>query len=325
LQAALILMVLIGGVVAVYLVSQSFAPAVAGDSAQFDRNSSIGSEILQTKSPATKTVRANSESVESANPLTTSTSSLPTSYQLSVTFGDIGPQLLAAGAIDYNRFVQTYERSGQALGEEELSILANGSAEPVIISQKNAYFLLNFFWALGLTNKNPLLDEGPLMQYSEGDVGRFASTGGWSLGQVAATELYSSEPLLTLTLEQQALLERVASNVYRPCCNNHTAFADCNHGMAMLGLLELMAGQGTSEDEMFKAAKQVNSFWFPQQASETAEFFQVTMELDYADVDGRMAVGPEVFSGSGFRSVHQWLASNGQLEQAPKSGSSCGV
>jgi hypothetical protein len=309
----------------VYLVSQSFAPAVAGDSAQFDRTISIGSEILQTKPPATKSFQANSESVESANPLTTSTSSLPASYQLPVTFGDIGPRLLAVGAIDYNRFVQTYERSGQALGEEELSILANGSAVPVVIGQKNAYFLLNFFWALGLTNKNPLLDEGPLMQYSEGDVGRFASTGGWSIGRVAATKLYSSEPLITLTLEQQTLLERVASKVYRPCCNNHTAFADCNHGMAMLGLLELMAGQGVSEDEMFTAAKNVNSFWFPQQALETVAFFQATMNMDYGDVDGRMAVGPEVFSGSGFRNVHQWLASNGQLEQAPSGGGSCGV
>ncbi len=144
-QATLFLIVLILGVAAVYLVSQSFAPAVANDSAQFDRTSFVESNIPQTTSPVTKSVQANSESVESANTLTTSASSLPASYHLPVTFGDIGPQLLAAGAIDYNRFVQTYERSGQALGEEELSILANGSAAPVVISQKNAYFLLNFF------------------------------------------------------------------------------------------------------------------------------------------------------------------------------------
>lgn len=269
--------------------------------------------------------QATSGSGEPPSTLTTGQISLPASYQLPVSFGDIGPQLLAAGAIDYDLFVQIYERAGQPLDESQMAMLEKGSDAPVIINQDNAYFLLNFLWALALTNQNPLLDEGPLMEYSEGDIGRFASTGGWTLGKKPATELYSSTPLVSLTAEQQARLENVAYNVYRPCCDNHTAFADCNHGMAMLGLLELMAGQGASEDEMFEAAKNVNSFWFPQQALETAVFFQATMKLDYSDVDGRMAVGPEVFSGSGFRSVHEWLASNGQLEQAPNSGGGCGV
>jgi hypothetical protein len=49
------------------------------------------------------------------------------------------------------------------------------------------------------------------------------------------------------------------------------------------------------------------------------------MGLGYDDVGGRMAVGPEVFSGSGFQSVHEWLASNGKLEQAPNSGGGCSV
>jgi hypothetical protein len=86
-----------------------------------------------------------------------------------------------------------------------------------------------------------------------------------------------------------------------------------------------MAGQDASEEEMFEAAKYVNSFWYPQQALETAVFFQAAMGLGYDDVGGRMAVGPEVFSGSGFQSVHEWLASNGKLEQAPNSGGGCSV
>lgn len=44
-------------------------------------------------------------------------------------------------------------------------------------------------------------------------------------------------------------VEEVAAAVYRPCCNNHTPFPGCNHGMAMLGLLELMAPQRASADE----------------------------------------------------------------------------
>jgi hypothetical protein len=246
-------------------------------------------------------------------------------FLLPAVLGDLGPKLLETGAIDYHRFVQTYHRAGRPLTEEQLAILTEGSDKLLFINGENAYFLLNLLWAFGLTNQNVLLTEGPMMQYSEGDVGRFASTGGWTIGQRPATELYASATIVSLTAEQQERVEAVASGVYRPCCDNHTAFADCNHGMAMLGLLELMAAQGATEDEMFEAAKNVNAFWFPQQAMESAVFFKAVMNLDYADVDGRMAAGPELFSGSGFRSTHQWLVDNGELEQAPSSGGSCGV
>ena len=144
------------------------------------------------------------------------------------------------------------------------------------------------------------------------------------MGYHPARELYASAPLITLTSEQQARLEEVAFNVYRPCCNNHTAFADCNHGMAMLGLLELLARQDATVDEMFAAAKAVNGFWFPQRVVETAVFFKVAMNLEYADVDPRLAVSREVFSGSGFRQVRQWLASNGWPEQSTGDGGGCG-
>ena len=77
-------------------------------------------------------------------------------------------------------------------------------------------------------------------------MGGFASTGGWTLGVKKATELYASTKIMSLTDEQQARLLEVASQVYRPCCNNPTHFPDCNHGMAMLGLLELMASQDAS-------------------------------------------------------------------------------
>ncbi len=246
-------------------------------------------------------------------------------YQLPAVPGDLGPQLLAAGAIDYDQFVQLYERSGRPLNEAQLTILTEGSDEPLVINRENAHFLLNLFWAAGLANQNPILTEGAMVQYGAGDVGRFASTGGWTIGQRPVMELYASQPLIPLTPEQQALVELVAANVYRPCCNNPTSFPDCNHGMAMLGLLELMASQGATEDEMYEAAKYINAFWFPQQALETAVFFQATQDLGYTDVDGRLAVGPEVFSATGFQETHQWLVAGGQLPQAPEGGNSCGV
>jgi hypothetical protein len=251
--------------------------------------------------------------------------SMPDSYTLPVSLGDIGPQLLEAGAIDYDRFVQIYRQAGQPLSKAQLEILTEGSEAPITINEDNAYFLLNFFWGLGLTNQNPLLEEGPMMQYSEGEIGRFASTGGWTIGAKPATALYSSTPIITLTPEQQARLEEVASGVYRPCCDNHTAFPDCNHGMAMFGLLELMASQDASADEMFEAAKYANAFWFPQQTLEMALFFKAAKNQDFAGVDAREMVGPAFSSGSGFQGLHQWLADNGLLEQAPNGGTSCGV
>lgn len=265
-----------------------------------------------------------------ASPVSTPTPSinqvtLPDSYTLPVSFGDIGPRLLAAGAIDYDQFVQVYHQAGQPLTADQLAILTQGSNEPIVINRENAYFLLNFFWAVGLTNQNTLLTEGPMQQYSKGDIGGFASTGGWTIGAKPAVELYASTPLIKLTPEQQARLEEVAQAVYRPCCDNPTAFPDCNHGMAMLGLLELMAAQGATVDEMFTTAKYVNAFWFPQQTLELAVLFKVSQSQDFADVDARELVGPNLSSGTGFQRVHQWLADKGLLEQAPNNGNNCGV
>lgn len=250
---------------------------------------------------------------------------LPEQHLLPVSWGNLGPQLVAAGAIDAERFIQLYADGGRPLTTTQQELLYTASDEPIVIDYQNARFVLNFFWALGLVNQNPILTEGPLMQESNGEIGRFASTGGWTLGRHPATALYASQPLITLTSEQQARLEEVAFNVYRPCCNNHTAFADCNHGMAMLGLLELLASQNATVNEMFAAAKAVNGFWFPQQVVETAVFFKATMNLDYADVDPRLATSREIFSGSGYSQVNQWLAANELLSQSQGGGNSCGT
>jgi hypothetical protein len=164
-----------------------------------------------------------------------------------------------------------------------------------------------------------------MKQYGDGDIGGFASTGGWTLGTKPATELYASTPLITLTPTQQTRLEEVAQAVYRPCCDNPTSFPDCNHGMAMLGLLEMMASQGATSDEMFTAAKYVNTFWFPQQSLEMALLFKHAQNQDFDQIDPRLLVGPGIFSGTGFKRIHQWLSENNLLERAPNSGGSCGV
>lgn len=163
------------------------------------------------------------------------------------------------------------------------------------------------------------------MRNGKEQVVNFASTGGWTLGAKPVIEIYASQPMITLTEKQQKRLEEVTVGVYRPCCDNPTHFPDCNHGMAMLGLLELMASQDASVEEMFEAAKEVNAFWFSQQTLELAVLFKETENVDFAKADSRQFVGRQLSSGSGFQAVHQWLAQNGKLGQAPQGGGSCGV
>ncbi|MFN3979463.1 MAG: hypothetical protein ACK4SA_03630 [Caldilinea sp.] len=250
---------------------------------------------------------------------------LPESYALPVVLGDIGPRLIESGAIDRTRFIETFAAADKPLTDAQLAILDQNHSETVVIDQANSHFLLNLFWAFGLVNQNPILTEGAMVAKSDGRTESFASTGGWTLATKPVTELYASIPLVLLSADQQDRVNEVAGAVYRPCCNNSTAFPDCNHGMAMLGLLELMAAQGATVDDMRKAAKFVNAFWFPQQMAEIATLLKVTGGIDYANAEARLVVSANYSSSSGFEAIHRWLADNGHLSQPASEGNQCGV
>ena len=246
-------------------------------------------------------------------------------YQLPVSYQAIGPALLDAGAIDLDQFQNLFEQANTPLTVEQLSILTEGSQEAIVINRSNARFLLNLFWAVGLTNENPVLLEGQMQKAADGDIGRFASTGGWTLGSKSGAELFASRNIIELTDEQQTLVEKVADQLYRPCCNNPTSFPDCNHGMAMLGMLELMASQGATETEMWQAAKYVNAYWFTSQMTEVAMLYDAAKGIPFSEIPGEEALGPALFSGSGFRNLHTYLQSEGLLQGESGGGASCGV
>ena len=245
-------------------------------------------------------------------------------YQLPVSYGDLGPRLLKSGAINYDAFTAVYKQAGDPLTAAEVDVLQRGADDPITITAENAHFLLNFFWAVGLVNNNKILTEGPMVQNSGGQIERFASTGGWTLGSKPVKDLYASVELIPLTEEQQKRVEEVASAVYRPCCGNSTLFPDCNHGMAMLGLLELMAARDASIDQMFTAAKYVNAYWFPQQAMEMAAYLRASQGIDFVRADPRMVTGSEYSSGAGAQQVHAALQGRGLLPKTPDGGGSCG-
>jgi len=244
-------------------------------------------------------------------------------YALPVSYGELGPRLIEGGVIDYEAFAAIYTNSGNPLSDAQIEILKQGSDEQIVITAENAHFLLNYFWAVGLANKNPILTAGAMVQNSDGQVERFASTGGWTLAAKPIMEVYAGMDLIPLTPEQQARAEEVAAGVYRPCCNNPTLFPDCNHGMAMLGLFELMASQDASTDQMFEAAKYINAFWFPQQNLETALYLKANQNVDFEEADARLVTGAGYSSGSGYAVTHQQLQASGLLPQAPNQGGSC--
>ena len=244
---------------------------------------------------------------------------------LPVVYGDIGPQLIQVGAIHLDAFTAAYEQAGQPLTPEQLEILQSGSNEAIVIDQENAYFLLNLFWALGLTNQNVILTDGQMMDAGASQVGRFASTGGWTLGNLDPTDLFASQALVALTADQHNLVEIAANLVYRPCCINHTGFPDCNHGMAMLGFLELMAAQDASLEEMLVAAKYINAYWFSSQAYDLALFFKAADGLNFSEVPTREAMSVDYFSSYGYAQVRNWLASRSLLQENLGDGSGCGV
>jgi len=236
----------------------------------------------------------------------------------SIRWGDLGARITEAGIIDKTKFENLYSQRG-GLSEADKKLLTDINNGNLVITPENSGVMLNMLWALGLGNKNLILENGPMMDKQYNGAGNFASTGGWTLSQGNAMTHYSMHSFVALTPEQQVLVERVAKNIYRPCCNNSTYFPDCNHGMAMLGLLELMASQEISETDMYKVALQVNTLWFPSQYEAIKTFF-VSQNVDWNTVDPKKILSAEYSSASGYQKV---LSQIQPPEQ--KGGASCGA
>lgn len=247
-------------------------------------------------------------------------------FEVSAKYGNLGPKMVALGVIDQQKFIEIYEKSNQPLTSEQKDILLKGSDKNIKITRDNSYFLLNFFWAVGLANKSKILEEGEMVKYSgKQGAGSFASTGGWTLAKGNTMNYYSKSPLIPLTKDQELLVESVASNIFRPCCNNSTAFPDCNHGMALLGVLQLMASSGATEEQMYQAGKYFNAYWFPGNYYDLALYFKNKEGKSFQDIDPKTLLGKDYSSASGWQGAKQWLAEKGLIQQPPKQAGGCGV
>lgn len=237
---------------------------------------------------------------------------------LPVRWGDLGAKMISVGVIDGEKFEQLHANRG-GLDDETRNLLYGESNGSLKITSENSGMILNLLWALGLGAKNDILEKGEMSNPQYGGAGNFASTGGWTLAEGDAMNHYSRHPFIVLTPEQQQLVERVSKNIYRPCCNNPTHFPDCNHGMAMLGLFELMTSQGVSEEEMYKAALQVNAYWFPDTYLTIAQYL-ASKDIDWNNADPKEILGASYSSGSGYRQILSQVTAPAQ-----KSSGGCGV
>ena len=240
-------------------------------------------------------------------------------YTVKLAWGDIGKKLVASGAIDIAKYQQNYKEEKH---QELLAYLTDTQDKGITINADNAYFWVNTLWALGLTQKSDVLEKGVMGTEYKDKIGSFASTGGWTLGAKKAVDLYSSSGIISLTAEQQALVNKISQGIYRPCCGNPTSFPDCNHGMAILGLIELMVAQGFSEKEIYQAALAFNSYWFSQTYLDLAYYFQTKENTLWKDVDPQKVLGATYSSGPGYQAIKKQI---GNIPGSTTAGGSCGA
>lgn len=237
---------------------------------------------------------------------------------LPISWRNLGKRMIADGVIDETKFRAIFS---SGLSTEDDIVFTGDSTQPIVMNAGNSRFLLDIFWAFGLANKNEILEKGEMADKQYGGAGNFASTGGWTLSQGKAMDHYSKHSYIILNPQQQALVDRVSRTIYRPCCNNSTHFPDCNHGMAMLGLLELLASQNVSEGEIYKIALVVNSYWFPQTYLDLASYFEEQGQK-WSDVDPKTVLGLEYSSAQGYQQIRAKIQS---LPKPATGGGGCGT
>lgn len=248
---------------------------------------------------------------------------LPSSgVTLPVVWGNLGTKLVSSGVIDADKFKSIYEQRGQ-FTDEYNQLLTGENNGKLKITSANSGYILNILWAFGLANKNEILEKGEMVDKGYGGADKFASTGGWTVAKGNVMDHYSKHAMVTLTPEQQALVDKVSRGIFRPCCGNSAHFPDCNHGMAMLGLLELMASQDVSEQDMWSAALAVNSYWFPDTYLTIATYMK-SKGTEWKNVNPQEVLGREYSSSRGYANIASQVTKPEQQNTGEGSGCSLG-
>ena len=212
-----------------------------------------------------------------------------------VTFGDALQKLSAVGALDPEKL----RAQARALPDWVEQLLAGPSEEPIVFTRERAPYLVNLLWPIGLSNRVAFNRQSPI---NTDNPSGFASTGGWTLGREPNGAAYFNKVDVLLLSERQAFLAlAIATNTYRPCCDNSTFFQDCNHGSALLGLIELAVSQGKTAGEVYRIALAANSYWFPEQYARTAQYFSRLENRSWRRVSAPLVLGVSFSTLSGWK------------------------
>lgn len=218
--------------------------------------------------------------------------------QTGVSFGDALQKMIAADVLMPEKFRSVYAQRG-GMPPWVAALLARPSEVPIRLTAATASDLLNLLWPIGLATRTPFNADSPT---NGSHLPRLASTAGWTLGREASGAAYFDKiDALALSPAQAALVREVAERTYRPCCDNSALFQDCNHGSAMLGLLELAASQGMGKPKLEQVALAANSFWFPREYLKTALFFAIFEQRPWREVAPEELLGERYSSASGWQ------------------------
>ncbi len=222
-------------------------------------------------------------------------------YTADAVWGDVINKMVDSGVLDVDKLNKLLTvRYNQPLTDEQKKLLTSDySNEKVSINANDAVLKMYLLWVIAKDNDNPIIHNSPFAKsFKNYDIG---------VGKAG----YGDVRLIELTPEQQEVAEYVAKNAYRPCCGQPTSAPDCSHGYSLLGLIYLMASQDFSKEEIFKASKYFNSFWFPSNYIQVATYFKLTEEKDWDEVDNELVMSSKFSSISGSQAVLSYLKSIG--------------
>lgn len=239
-------------------------------------------------------------------------------YVFKINWGDLGKKMIEDGVIDKTKLANAV--TGKDELPKDLDKYFSQGQNKIELTQANSQFWVDVLWGLGLANKNAILEKGQMVEGNQ--TANFASTGGWTLGISEPMQYYSKYSYINLSDKQQKDVEEIAGNIYRPCCGNSTAFPDCNHGMAMLGLIELMVSQNFSKEEIYRTALAFNSYWFPDTYLNIAYHFDKAGK-DYNEISAKELLSKTFSSAMGYAVI----AKEAEGVQWPllQGGGSCGA
>ncbi len=242
--------------------------------------------------------------------------------QTKIILGDAVPKMVALGIIDIAKVKALYKNGG--IPPEEMRMLTEPTNTPLTISPDNVPWIVDILWPLGLSNKMEVNNQSPV---AGKNVNNYASTGGWSLGKADTGGAYfNNYALVPLTPAQEQRVLQIAQNTYRPCCDNPSFFQDCNHGSAAMAIIELDVSQNLSDGDIYQTLLAFNSFWFPQNYTETALYFNIVKGVDWKDVDPKVILGKDYSSLSGWiKNVDTPVQKIHGLIPQTQSGASCGT